>query len=167
MAFDQNALDSLRIERNNEPGSSGPSPLYKWIVIGVLVLAVAIGLYALLRDKAIEVGDRFCDATVIPADHLTHVLWITPRRERRRTDQIAKHHRKLTTLSIMTVRRGRTDRGSLRCRNGGSERRNRLQQSLPMSEHHPELLKIDVGPLGQDLGINGIVAKGHRVLLQF
>ena len=55
MAFDQNALDSLRIERNNEPGSSGPSPLYKWIVIGVLVLAVAIGLYALLRDKAIEV----------------------------------------------------------------------------------------------------------------
>jgi RND family efflux transporter MFP subunit len=55
MAFDQNALDSLRIERNNEPSSSGPSPLYKWIVIGALVLAVAVGLYALLRDKAIEV----------------------------------------------------------------------------------------------------------------
>ena len=55
MAFDQNALDSLRIERNNEPGSSGPSPLYKWIVIGALVLAVGVGLYALLRDKAIEV----------------------------------------------------------------------------------------------------------------
>jgi HlyD family secretion protein len=55
MAFDQNALDSLRIERNNEPSSSGPSPLYKWLVIGALVLAVAVGLYALLRDKAIEV----------------------------------------------------------------------------------------------------------------
>jgi len=55
MAFDQNALDSLRIERNSEPGSSGPSPIYKWAVIGVLVLAVAVGLYALLRDKAIEV----------------------------------------------------------------------------------------------------------------
>jgi RND family efflux transporter MFP subunit len=55
MAFDQNALDSLRIERNNEPGNSGPSPLYKWLVIGALVLAVAVGLYALLRDKAIEV----------------------------------------------------------------------------------------------------------------
>jgi RND family efflux transporter MFP subunit len=55
MAFDQNALDSLRIERNSEPGSSGPSPIYKWAVIGALVLAVAIGLYALLRDKAIEV----------------------------------------------------------------------------------------------------------------
>jgi HlyD family secretion protein len=55
MAFDQNALDSLRIERNNEPGKSGPSSLYKWIVIGALVLAVGVGLYALLRDKAIEV----------------------------------------------------------------------------------------------------------------
>lgn len=55
MAFDQNALDSLRIERNSEPSSSGPSPLYKWLVIGVLVLAVTVGLYALLRDKAIEV----------------------------------------------------------------------------------------------------------------
>lgn len=55
MAFDQNALDSLRIERNNEPAKDGPGPLYKWIVIGALVLAVAVGLYALLRDKAIEV----------------------------------------------------------------------------------------------------------------
>src|SRR5689334_23058277 len=55
MAFDQNALDSLRIERNNEPGSSGPSPLYKWAVIGALVLAVGIGLYALFHTKAIEV----------------------------------------------------------------------------------------------------------------
>jgi RND family efflux transporter MFP subunit len=55
MAFDQNALDSLRIERNNEPRNAGPSSLYKWIVIGALVLAVAVGLYALLRDKAIEV----------------------------------------------------------------------------------------------------------------
>jgi multidrug efflux pump subunit AcrA (membrane-fusion protein) len=55
MAFDQNALDSLRIERSNEPGNSGPSPLYKWLVIGALGLAIAIGLYALLRGKAIEV----------------------------------------------------------------------------------------------------------------
>jgi RND family efflux transporter MFP subunit len=55
MAFDQNALDSLRIERNKEPSSSGPSPLYKWLVIGALAVAIAIGLYALLHEKAIEV----------------------------------------------------------------------------------------------------------------
>src|SRR5687767_6883163 len=55
MAFDQNALDSLRIERNNEPRSTGPSPLYKWLVIGALAIAIGIGLYALLHEKAIEV----------------------------------------------------------------------------------------------------------------
>jgi RND family efflux transporter MFP subunit len=55
MAFDQNALDSLRIERNNEPSSSGPSPLYKWLVIGALAVAIGVGLYALLREDAIEV----------------------------------------------------------------------------------------------------------------
>ncbi len=55
MAFDQNALDSLRIERNNEPSSTGPSPLYKWLVIGALAIAIGVGLYALLREKAIEV----------------------------------------------------------------------------------------------------------------
>jgi RND family efflux transporter MFP subunit len=56
MAFDQNALDSLRIERNNEPRSTGPSPLYKWLVIGALAIAIGIGLYALLHEKAIEVA---------------------------------------------------------------------------------------------------------------
>ncbi len=55
MAFDQNALDSLRIERSSEPANSGPNPLYKWAVIGVLAIAIAAGLFALFRDKAIEV----------------------------------------------------------------------------------------------------------------
>jgi RND family efflux transporter MFP subunit len=55
MAFDQNALDSLKIERSNEPSGGGPSPLYKWLVIGALVVAVLIGAYALFHTKAIEV----------------------------------------------------------------------------------------------------------------
>lgn len=55
MAFDQNALDSLRIERPTEPTGGGPSPLYRWLVIGAIVLAVAVGLYALLHKKSIEV----------------------------------------------------------------------------------------------------------------
>ena len=105
-------------------------------------------------------------AGLVRPDHLAHVLWIKPRRERRRADQIAKHHRKLTTLGVIAVRRRRSDRPSLHCRSGSSERRNRLQQSLPMSEHHPELLKVGLSQLGQDLGINGIVAKRRHVLLQ-
>jgi RND family efflux transporter MFP subunit len=56
MSFDQNALESLRIERSPEPSNSGSSPsIYKWLIAAVLLLAVAAAAYALLRDKPIEV----------------------------------------------------------------------------------------------------------------
>jgi RND family efflux transporter MFP subunit len=55
MSFDQNALDSLKIERTAEPVSTGSSSVYKWIIGAVLLLAVIAGAYALLRDNAIEV----------------------------------------------------------------------------------------------------------------
>ena len=55
MAFDQNALDSLRIERSPEPTKEDSSPIYKWLIIVVLVLAAIAGAYALLRDTAVEV----------------------------------------------------------------------------------------------------------------
>jgi RND family efflux transporter MFP subunit len=55
MSFDQNALDSLRIERSPEPASSSRPGIYKWFIIGVLVLAAIAAAYALLRDNAIEV----------------------------------------------------------------------------------------------------------------
>lgn len=55
MAFDQNALDSLRIERSPEPTKDDSSPLFKWLIIIVLVLAGIAGAYALLRDTALEV----------------------------------------------------------------------------------------------------------------
>jgi RND family efflux transporter MFP subunit len=55
MSFDQNALDSLKIERTAEPVSSGSSGLYKWLIAVVLLLAAIAGAYALLRDNAIEV----------------------------------------------------------------------------------------------------------------
>lgn len=55
MSLDQNALDSLRIERNSTPTESGSSSTYKWFVIAVLVLAAAAGAYAFLRTDAVEV----------------------------------------------------------------------------------------------------------------
>lgn len=56
MSFDQNALDSLRIERSPEPPrSSRQGGIYKWLIVTVLVLALAAAAYALLRDNAIEV----------------------------------------------------------------------------------------------------------------
>jgi RND family efflux transporter MFP subunit len=55
MSFDQNALDSLKIERTAEPVNTGSSSVYKWIIGAVLLLAVVAGAFALLRDNAIEV----------------------------------------------------------------------------------------------------------------
>lgn len=54
MSFDQNALESLRIERN-EPAPSGPGGAYKWFVAAILLIAVVAAAYALLRNDAVEV----------------------------------------------------------------------------------------------------------------
>lgn len=61
MSFDQNALDSLKIERTAEPPSS--TGTYKWLIVAVLVLAAIAGAYALLRDNAIEVETASAVAT--------------------------------------------------------------------------------------------------------
>jgi RND family efflux transporter MFP subunit len=55
MSFDQNALDSLKIERSPEPTDESSSNVYKWLIGAVLVLAGIAGAYALLRDNAIEI----------------------------------------------------------------------------------------------------------------
>lgn len=55
MSFDQNALESLRIERSPEPPDTGSSPLYKWLIAIVLLLALVAAAYAFLRDAALEV----------------------------------------------------------------------------------------------------------------
>jgi len=55
MSFDQNALDSLRIERAAEPTPSASAGKYKWFIAAVLGLAAIAGTYAWLRDDALEV----------------------------------------------------------------------------------------------------------------
>jgi RND family efflux transporter MFP subunit len=56
MSFDQNALDSLRIERSPEPTRNNrQGGIYKWFIAAVLILAAVAAAYALLRENAIEV----------------------------------------------------------------------------------------------------------------
>jgi len=54
MAFDQNALDSLRIDRNQEPTHKSRG-IYRWFLAAVLILALIAGAYALFRNDAIAV----------------------------------------------------------------------------------------------------------------
>jgi len=51
-----------------------------------------------LADKAIEAGDDFDDGTVIRGDNLAQIFGIEPRRQRRRADEVADHHRQLPPL---------------------------------------------------------------------
>jgi len=56
MSLDQNALESLRIERQHEPaGGGGSSPIFKWLIIAVLALGAIAAAYAMLRTKALAV----------------------------------------------------------------------------------------------------------------
>jgi len=63
MSFDQNALDSLRIERAAEPAPSVSGGRYKWFIVAVLVLAAIAGAYAWLREGAVEVETATAVAT--------------------------------------------------------------------------------------------------------
>ncbi|HEY6642000.1 efflux RND transporter periplasmic adaptor subunit [Povalibacter sp.] len=54
MSLDQNALDSLRIERSEEPDPQSGKP-YKWFLIIVLAIALAAAAWVVFRDKAVEV----------------------------------------------------------------------------------------------------------------
>lgn len=55
MSFDQKALDSLRIERGNEPLETGSGKSYRWLIAGVLAVATVVAAYALLRNDAVAV----------------------------------------------------------------------------------------------------------------
>jgi RND family efflux transporter MFP subunit len=55
MSLDQNALESLRIERSNDNRNPGSGSMYKWFILAVLILALAAGAYALFREGAIPI----------------------------------------------------------------------------------------------------------------
>jgi RND family efflux transporter MFP subunit len=55
MAFDQQALDSLRIERAPEPPRRETGKRLRWILAAALIIIAAAAAFALLREEAIEV----------------------------------------------------------------------------------------------------------------
>ncbi len=113
-----------------------------------------------LRDKVVEAGDRFGDAAVIGADHLPQILGIETRRERRRADQIAEHHRQLAPFRGLFARpRSFGERQA-----GGTERGGRAQDPLAVPEEDAELFEIRLGQFGQRFEVNRVVAKNSLVL---
>jgi len=55
MALDQNALDSLRIERDSDAEPTESRRIYKWVILAALLLAAIAAGYAMLRNDAAPV----------------------------------------------------------------------------------------------------------------
>jgi RND family efflux transporter MFP subunit len=109
MSFDQNALDSLRIERTDEPKPSG-SGAYKWFVAAVLVLAVAAAAYAFLRKGAIEVQTATAVATSGGAGSGSAVLnasgYVVARRQSTVSSKVTGKVQEVLIEEGMTVKEG-------------------------------------------------------------
>ena len=59
-----------------------------------------------LGDEAVEAADRIGHGAVVVPDQLAQILRVKPRRQRRRADQVAEHHRQLSAFGVDWRRRG-------------------------------------------------------------
>jgi hypothetical protein len=55
-------------------------------------------------DKPAKALDNLCDAAMVRADDPAQILWIEPRGQGRRADQVAEHHGQLTPLGAIRAR---------------------------------------------------------------
>jgi hypothetical protein len=91
------------IEATNSVDGAQPRPDCPLGVVLMRFRVAEINQHAVAhvpRDEAMEPGDDFGDGAVIGGDNLAEILRIEPRRERRRADQIAEHHRQLPAFGV-------------------------------------------------------------------
>jgi hypothetical protein len=121
----------------------------------------------ILGDKAIEPGDHLGDGAVIRGNDLAQILGIEPRRQLRRADQVAEHHRELPAFGIGSCRRVA---GCYRHNGGrplGTERGDGIQQLAPVADRcNADLSEIFRRQLRQHLPIDLIVAEGRHIALK-
>ena len=88
---------------DREPGASR--------ALGIVLMRLGIAeinqhaVAHILGDKTAKAGDGVGDAAMVGADDLAQILGIEARRQRRRTDQVAEHHRQLPPLGSVDCRR--------------------------------------------------------------
>ncbi len=112
-------------------------------------------------DEAVEPADRGGDAMVIRADDLAQILGIELRRQRRRTDQVAEHHRELAALCAAGSRHWAGIR--IRCR-AGPQRGDGIEQLAAVSDRgDAEPDQIVGGQARQDLGVDVVLAECRLV----
>ena len=114
-------------------------------------------------DKAVIARDDAGNGVLIGADLLAQFLGVEPRRQGRRADEIAEHHRQLPPLGgVLRLRTGR--RGGRRQCLGGGQTGDGSEETLAVPERHAKLLEVDFGQLRQDIGVDFTRAKERLVL---
>lgn len=108
MSFDQDALNSLRIERKPAAPQESRSGLVKWIVIGVVVLGLAMAAFFLLRGNALEVQTVRATAAASsgPAAVLNASGYVVPRRQATVSSKVTGRVAEVFIEEGMTVKDG-------------------------------------------------------------
>jgi hypothetical protein len=115
-----------------EPGQDRP--------LGIVLLrprVAEIDQYAVAHvfgDEAVEPADRVGDAVVIGGDDLAQILGIELRGQRRRTNQVAEHHRELAALGAELPGRRRHRAGNRIRWRAGPQRGDGLEQLAPVTD---------------------------------
>jgi hypothetical protein len=101
---------------------------------------------------------------VIGADHLAQFFGIEPRRQRRRADQVAEHHRQLPALG----RRAGGGCGDVMGGGGpGAQAGDRFEEHAAVADHaDAEILEVLGGQLRQHPHVDAVVVEGGRILLE-
>ena len=114
-------------------------------------------------DKAVVARDDAGNGVLIGADLLAQFLGVELRRQRRRADEIAEHHRQLPPLGVV-VRLSTGQYGGCRQCLGGGQTGDGFEETLAVPERHTKLLEVDVGQLREDIGVDFTRAKERFVL---
>jgi hypothetical protein len=137
-------------------------------LFGIILLRAwiaEIGEHAIVHvacDHTVVTADDVGDAGMIRGDHAPHVFWIQSRRKGSRTDQVAKHDRKLTSLGF--VPRHRFGRCFGQLKSGPIELGNGTQQLAAMPKRNAEFYQILISEIGEHAGIDVMLGKALRVL---
>ena len=122
-----------------------------------------------LQHMPAKPGHRGGGFVEIGVDEAAPVLRVEPRRERRRTDEVAEHDRDRAALGqsrsrgCRARRVGRDRFGCCRGRRRPCEARDRLEQSFAVAERQSELREIALSEIGEHVRVDRVVAKGGLV----
>ncbi len=145
-----------------EPGAHG--------LLGVILVRLGIAeieenaITHVAGDDALIAADDLRDASVISPDHSAKILRVEAGRKRRRSHQVAKHHRQLSPLGLVTrLPSGRCLRC---CERGRVKLGDRAQHLAAVPERKAELFEVLLREIVDDGKVDGILGEALAILGQ-